>query len=188
MFKWFSGFRGGSGRRTGKVRRPLCRSATGCSKRSSPTSSIAVLFQPQIEPASGAHRRRRGAGPLGRRGIVAAQLFARAAAAGLAERLSRLVQRKALRIAAAWEGPLTSSGCRSTCCREDLRATGYDRWLLEEIAAAGIDPERITVEITESACWPTSAGGRRAAGAAARAPGCASRSTISAPAMRASPI
>ncbi len=33
-------------------------------------------------------------------------LFSRATAAGLDERLSRLVQRKALRCAAVWEGPL----------------------------------------------------------------------------------
>jgi EAL domain-containing protein (putative c-di-GMP-specific phosphodiesterase class I) len=33
----------------------------------------------------------------------------------------------------------------------DISRAGYDDWLLEEIAAAAIDPKRITLEITESA-------------------------------------
>lgn len=33
---------------------------------------------------------------------------------------------------------------------EDLASAGYDRWLLAEIAAAGLRPDRVTVEITES--------------------------------------
>jgi EAL domain-containing protein (putative c-di-GMP-specific phosphodiesterase class I) len=78
-------------------------------------------------------------------------LFARAQAAGLDERLSRLVQRKALRSAAAWEGPLKGLKLSINLLPEDISRDGYDQWLLEEIAAAGIDPKRITVEITESA-------------------------------------
>ena len=66
---------------------------------------IDVLFQPLIEPDSG---RIMGAEALARSLVTptAEQLFARAWAGGLAERLSRLVQRKALRCAAVWEGPL----------------------------------------------------------------------------------
>ena len=33
---------------------------------------------------------------------------------------------------------------------EDLTRPGYERWLLDEIEAAGMKPERITVEITEN--------------------------------------
>jgi EAL domain-containing protein (putative c-di-GMP-specific phosphodiesterase class I) len=78
-------------------------------------------------------------------------LFARAAAGGLDERLSRLVQRKALRGAAVWEGPLRQLGISINLLPADLSRAGYESWLLDEIAASGIDPARVTVEITESA-------------------------------------
>jgi EAL domain-containing protein (putative c-di-GMP-specific phosphodiesterase class I) len=111
---------------------------------------IALLFQPQIDPATGDIL---GAEALARWDGAASpeKLFARAAAAGLAERLSRLVQRKALRLAATWEGPLKNLHLSINLLPEDLARPGYERWLLEEIDTAGIDPARITVEITESA-------------------------------------
>ena len=70
---------------------------------------VDVLFQPLIDPATG---RIVGAEALARSPIVndAQILFARASAGGLGERLSRLVQRKALRCAAVWEGPLKGLG------------------------------------------------------------------------------
>ena len=66
---------------------------------------IAVLFQPQIDPLNGAIV---GAEALVRWDGAGSPeaLFARAASAGLAERLSRMIQRKALGIAATWEGAL----------------------------------------------------------------------------------
>jgi EAL domain-containing protein (putative c-di-GMP-specific phosphodiesterase class I) len=111
---------------------------------------ISLLFQPQIDPASGDII---GVEALARwDGAETPQdLFARAESAGLAERLSRLVQRKALRVAATWEGPLKHLHVSINLLPEDLARPGYDRWLLEEIATAGVDPARITVEITESA-------------------------------------
>jgi EAL domain-containing protein (putative c-di-GMP-specific phosphodiesterase class I) len=111
---------------------------------------VDVLFQPLIEPATG---RIAGAEALARSAVVAdaQQLFARAAAGGLDERLSRLVQRKALRSAAAWEGPLKGLGLSINVLPHDISRAGYDCWLLEEIDTAGIDPRRITAEITESA-------------------------------------
>ncbi len=111
---------------------------------------VDVLFQPLIEPGSG---RVVGAEALARSIIVpdAQLLFARACAGGLAERLSRLVQRKALRCASAWEGPLKDLGLSINLLPADLVRDGYDDWLLDEIAVAGIDPARVTAEITETA-------------------------------------
>jgi EAL domain-containing protein (putative c-di-GMP-specific phosphodiesterase class I) len=111
---------------------------------------VEVRFQPQIEPLSG---RVVGAEALARSTIEpsAQGLFARAAGAGLSERLSRLIQRKALRSAAAWEGPLRGLKLSINLLPEDVSRDGFEAWLLDEIAAAGIDPSRVTAEITESA-------------------------------------
>ena len=111
---------------------------------------VDVLYQPLIEPATG---RIVGAEALARSPVVAGaeMLFARASAGGLAERLSRLVQRKALRCAAVWEGPLKGLGLSINILPADLSRIGYESWLLDEVSAAGIDPRRVTAEITESA-------------------------------------
>jgi len=111
---------------------------------------IEVLYQPQIEPVSG---RIIGAEALARSAVAKSPqaLFARAAAVGLDERLSRLIQRKALRSAASWEGPLKGLKLSINLLPEDISREGYDQWLLEEADAAGLDPKRLTVEITENA-------------------------------------
>jgi len=111
---------------------------------------VDVLFQPLIEPGTG---RIVGAEALARSPVVldAQLLFARASAGGLDERLSRLVQRKALRFAAAWEGPLRNLGVAINLLPADICREGFDSWLLDEIRAAGIDPRRVTAEITENA-------------------------------------
>ena len=62
-----------------------------------------------------------------------------------------LVQKKALRSAAVWEGPLKGLRLSINLLPEDISREGYDDWLLGEIAAAGMDPARVTAEITESA-------------------------------------
>ena len=111
---------------------------------------IAVVFQPQINPVNGEVI---GAEALARWDHVASaeQLFARAAAAGLSERLSRLVQSKALRAASAWEGPLRLLSVSINLLADDIIQEGYEDWLLDEVNAAGIDPMRVTLEITENA-------------------------------------
>jgi EAL domain-containing protein (putative c-di-GMP-specific phosphodiesterase class I) len=111
---------------------------------------VDVLFQPLIEPGTGQVV---GAEALVRSPIAedAQLLFARATAGGLEERLSRLVQRKALRSAAVWEGPLRDLGLSINLLPADISRDGYETWLLDEIAAAGVDPRRVTAEITESA-------------------------------------
>ena len=111
---------------------------------------VDVLFQPLIDPSTGMIA---GAEALARSTIAADAgiLFARAEAGGLSERLSRLVQRKALRLAAVWEGPLKGLGLSINLLPADLSRPGYEDWLLDEIRVAGIDPKRVTAEITESA-------------------------------------
>ncbi|MEO6247058.1 MAG: EAL domain-containing protein [Sphingomicrobium sp.] len=110
---------------------------------------VSILFQPQIEPASG---RVIGVEALARwDGEADAQaLFARAAASGLGERLSRAVQRKALGIAGRWRGERRGLRVSINLIADDIMREGYVGWLLEEISAAELSPERVTVEITES--------------------------------------
>jgi EAL domain-containing protein (putative c-di-GMP-specific phosphodiesterase class I) len=111
---------------------------------------IEVLFQPLIDPRTG---RIVGAEALARSSIVpsAEVLFARATAAGLDERLSRLIQRKALRCASVWEGPLKGLRISINLLPQDLAREAFEQWLLDEIDSAGIDARRVTLEITESA-------------------------------------
>jgi EAL domain-containing protein (putative c-di-GMP-specific phosphodiesterase class I) len=111
---------------------------------------VDVLFQPLIAPRTGLVI---GAEALARSPIApsANDLFSRAVAGGLEERLSRLVQRKALRAASVWEGPLRGLKLSINLLPQEICRAGYDRWLLDEIGAVGIDPSRVTVEITENA-------------------------------------
>jgi len=111
---------------------------------------VGLLFQPIIDAATG---RLAGAEALVRCAMArnAEALFVRANSAALGERLSRMIQRKALRQAAVWEGPLQGLGLSINLLPADISREGYDRWLLEEIKVAGIDAKRITLEITESA-------------------------------------
>ena len=111
---------------------------------------IEVRYQPLMEPATG---RIAGVEALARASIArsADALFARAGAARLDERLSRLVQRKALRCAAVWEGPLKNLSLSVNVLPAEICREGYEQWLLDEIGAAGIEPSRVTAEITESA-------------------------------------
>ena len=111
---------------------------------------VDVLFQPIFEASSG---RVAGAEALARCAVArdAEALFARASSAALGERLSRMIQRKALRRAAVWEGPLKALGISINLLPADISRAGYERWLLDEVEAAGIDPARVTLEITESA-------------------------------------
>jgi len=110
---------------------------------------IAIHFQPQFEPGSG---RIVSVEALARWDgeESATRLFERATRGGLTERLSRFAQRKALRIAGAWGKPLSGLRLSINLSAEDLACDGYDQWLLTEIAAAGLTPERVTIEITES--------------------------------------
>ena len=111
---------------------------------------VDVLFQPLIAPLSG---RVAGVEALARSGIAADAdaLFARAAAAGLAERLSQLVQRKALRAAAAWEGPLKGLSVSLNLLPGEIADEGFAHQFIAAMDMAGIDPARVILEITENA-------------------------------------
>jgi EAL domain-containing protein (putative c-di-GMP-specific phosphodiesterase class I) len=111
---------------------------------------IEIRFQPQIDPLSG---RILGVESLARWAEVAnpEALFERASAAGLAERLSRTIQRKALRIVGQWSGVLGELRLSLNILPQDLDRAGFEAWLIEEISLAGLDPRRVTAEIIESA-------------------------------------
>ena len=111
--------------------------------------AVVLHFQPQIAVSSG---KVLGVEALARWDGAAGpeDLFNRAAASNLSERLSRAVQRKALRLAGQWTGALARLRLSINLLAEDLERPGYERWLLDEIAAAGLAPERVTAEITES--------------------------------------
>lgn len=112
--------------------------------------AIHVHFQPQIQVSSGYVH---GVEALARWGIErdAGKLFARASASGLTERLSRLMQRKALRAAGTWEGPLKGLNLSINLLPQDICRDGYESWLLQEMEEAGVDPRRVTLELTENA-------------------------------------
>ena len=111
---------------------------------------IDLVYQPVLDAVTD---RMIGAEVLARSAIArdATSLFRRAHSARLDERLSRIVQRKALRCATVWEGPLRHLEVSINLLPAEAGRPGYERWLLEEIEAAGIDPKRITLEITEIA-------------------------------------
>jgi EAL domain-containing protein (putative c-di-GMP-specific phosphodiesterase class I) len=110
---------------------------------------VEVRYQPLMVPHTG---RIVGVEALARTAIArtAEALFARATAARLDERLSRVVQRKALRCAAVWEGALKDLSLSINVLPAEICRESYEQWLLDEIEAAGIDPARVTAEITES--------------------------------------
>lgn len=111
---------------------------------------ISLRFQPQIEPISG---RIVGVEALARWAEVPSpeELFARAAAAGLSERLSRTIQRKALRLVGRWSGVLGDLRLSINILPQDLDRPGFETWLIDEMVAANVAPGRVTAEIIESA-------------------------------------
>lgn len=110
---------------------------------------IDLRFQPQIDIATGTVI---GVEALARSEDVQNPeiLFHRAAQSGLDERLSRSLQRKALTIAGGWTGELGQLRLSINLLPKDLERQGFERWLLEEIVAAGLRPTQVTAEIVES--------------------------------------
>ncbi|MDP9085147.1 MAG: EAL domain-containing protein [Pseudomonadota bacterium] len=143
-------WRSGEGKRGSDTPLPIVRAARDRELEDAiAADDICIHFQPQIEPASG---RVVGVEALARwdREPDTQALFARASGNGLGERLSRAVQRKALRMAGRWRGERRALRLSINLIADDLMREGYVGWLLEEIVTAGLSPERVTVEITES--------------------------------------
>lgn len=109
-----------------------------------------ILFQPQIDPHNGVVI---GAEALARwdEATDAEELFSRASAQRLDERLSRTLQRQAIRQAAGWNGSLRHLRLSLNVLPQDLARAGYVEWLLDELRSAAFAPSRLTIEIVESA-------------------------------------
>jgi EAL domain-containing protein (putative c-di-GMP-specific phosphodiesterase class I) len=115
---------------------------------------IKVLFQPQFAMADdrliGAEALVRWHHPrLGE--IGGALLFTAAAAAGLERKLSRTVWEQALASIAAWPAPMAGLRIALNLTAADLADPGLAEELLAMAAQAHVAPERLTVEVTESA-------------------------------------
>lgn len=123
--------------------------------------ALQTLFQPQFEIADG---RLVGAEALARlpgAPTSAHALFRRADRAGLAERVSREIQRDALFLAAQWTGGGSDLGLSINVLPQELDRPSYPEWLAATVAEAGIDPRRVTVELTEESTIADMAGAVR---------------------------
>ena len=115
---------------------------------------IAVLFQPQVRIADG---RITGAEALARwdhpelGSLGADPLFAAAERADLGLALSDHIQQVALASAAAWPPALGGIDLALNITAQDIARAGFAGALLARVAASGFAPERLTVEITETA-------------------------------------
>jgi len=135
MFKWNSVFEWGRRASDRAVATPVISTRDPLLESAIAHEQIEVLYQPLIEPLSG---RTVGAEALARSAVArsATALFKRAASAGLDERLSRLVQRKALRSASVWEGALKDLKLSVNLLPEDISRDGFDQWLLDVAQSA----------------------------------------------------
>ena len=115
-------------------------------------SEIELRYQPQVALADGritgvevlARWRHPRLGELG-----AEQLFAAAARARLLPALSQHIQAAALREVSAWPAALSGLGVAINVTASDLARPGFARDLLASAAALGVDPARLTAELTE---------------------------------------
>jgi diguanylate cyclase (GGDEF)-like protein len=114
---------------------------------------IDILFQPQIAVTGGglvgvealARWQHPRFGELG-----AETLFAAAARSDYLLPLSAHVQRKAVRLAAAWPDALSHLRLAVNVTAADIASQGFGDWFLEMVDASGFPRGRLTVEITES--------------------------------------
>ncbi len=116
-------------------------------------AEIDILFQPQVALADG---RITGVEALARwehpvHGVLGANtLFAAAERAGLGLALSEHIQLLALTRAAAWHGALAKLRVAVNVTAADLARSDFVAHFLGLVARSGIDPARVTAEVTES--------------------------------------
>lgn len=114
---------------------------------------IDILFQPQVALATG---RITGVEALARwehpkHGVLGAStLFSAAERAGLGLALSEHIQLLALSRAAAWEGALAGLRVAVNVTAADLARWDFAPHFIGLVERAGIDPVRVTAEVTES--------------------------------------
>jgi diguanylate cyclase (GGDEF)-like protein len=122
-------------------------------RRALDAGQIQLLFQPQVAIATGeivgvealARWRHPAYGPLG-----AATLFGVAERSDYLVELSGHVQKKALAAAAAWPEPLRGLRLAVNVTAQDIQRPGFAAQFLADVAQSGLDPARVTVEVTES--------------------------------------
>jgi diguanylate cyclase (GGDEF)-like protein len=122
-------------------------------RRALDAGEIDVLFQPQVEIASGritgvealARWNHPGYGELG-----AATLFSVAERSDYLVQLSDHVQRKALEEAAAWPDALAKLRVAVNITAQDIVRPGFAGQFLAMLRGTGVDAGRVTVEVTES--------------------------------------
>lgn len=115
---------------------------------------VEILFQPQVRIADGrvtaaealARWEHPRAGALG-----ADLLFAAAERGGLEKALSAHIQARALAAAAGWPEHLGALSLAINVTAGDLAHADFAEALLERVAASGLSPSRLTVEVTETA-------------------------------------
>ena len=114
---------------------------------------IVIAFQPQIQVDTG---QLVGAEALARwehpeYGLLGAStLFSVAERAGVMDSLSTQIHKQALTLAASWPDSLGFLRLSINVTAGDLAAAAFDQDMLQHVDAAGFDPDRLTLEITES--------------------------------------
>ena len=122
-------------------------------RRAIDAGEIAILFQPQVQIATGAIT---GVEALARwehpkfGAVGADQLFAAADRADLGIALSDHIQKLTLATAAAWPDALARLRLSLNLTAADIARAGFADILLDRVDASGFARGRLTVEITES--------------------------------------
>lgn len=115
------------------------------------SDQIAIMLQPQFDVANGhlvgAEALARWHHPdLGE--VGAAKLFATADRCDMRDELSQLIQRKAIGVAANWNGALADLRLAVNLGAEELRE-GYSDRMIALLQTTGFDAARLTLELTE---------------------------------------
>jgi len=122
-------------------------------RRALDQDEIEIRFQPQVSVSGG---KIEGAEALARWNhplygeLGAATLFSVAEGSDYLAQLSDHVQRKAIRLAAAWPAALSALRLSVNITAADIARPGFAAQFLTMVRASGFAAERLTVEVTES--------------------------------------